>query len=103
LADFDDVAVGIAHVATPFPAVIVERLGEEDSSFGAPIFVAVPDVGDTQVEEAARSAEIGRSFEDDFGLVGRGAATGIENDPGIGEFDVTRILGLTTLPPRMRT
>jgi hypothetical protein len=29
LADFDDVAVGIAHVAMPFVAVIVERLGEE--------------------------------------------------------------------------
>ena len=27
LADFDDVAVGIAHVAMPFPAVVVERLG----------------------------------------------------------------------------
>jgi len=29
LADFDDVAVGIADVATPFVAGIVERLGEE--------------------------------------------------------------------------
>jgi hypothetical protein len=26
LADLDEVAVGIAHVATPFPAVIVQRL-----------------------------------------------------------------------------
>jgi hypothetical protein len=46
LADFDDIAVGVAHVATPFPAVVVERLGEEDSAFGAPVFVAGPDVGD---------------------------------------------------------
>jgi hypothetical protein len=27
LADLDEVAVGIAHVTTPFPAVIVQRLG----------------------------------------------------------------------------
>src|SRR2546425_7206609 len=57
LADLDEVAVGIAHVATPFPAVVVERLGEEDRSFGAPLFVTGPDVGDTQVKEAVRSEE----------------------------------------------
>jgi hypothetical protein len=66
LADFDDVAVGIAHVAVPFPAVIIERLGEEDGSFGAPVFVVGPDVGDTKVVEAGRSVEIGRSFGEGF-------------------------------------
>jgi hypothetical protein len=28
LSDLDEVAVGITHVATPFPAVIVQRLGK---------------------------------------------------------------------------
>jgi hypothetical protein len=47
-ADLDKVAVGIPHVATPFPTVVVERLGEEERSFGAPLFVTGPDVGDAQ-------------------------------------------------------
>jgi hypothetical protein len=42
LADRDEVAVGITHVATPFPAVIVQRLGKKDRSFVAPLFVAGP-------------------------------------------------------------
>ena len=35
LADLEDIAVGIAHVATPFPAVIVQRLSKKNRSFGA--------------------------------------------------------------------
>jgi hypothetical protein len=54
--------------------VAVERLGEENSAFGAPIFVAGPDVGDAQVEEAGHLVEIGRSLEDDLGLIRCGAA-----------------------------
>jgi hypothetical protein len=46
LADLDEVAVGNTHIATPFPAVIVQRLGKEERSFVAPFFVAGPDVGD---------------------------------------------------------
>ena len=37
LADLDEVAVGITHVAAPFPAVIVEWLGEKERSFVAPL------------------------------------------------------------------
>jgi len=74
--------------------VVVERLGEENSAFGAPIFVAGPDVGDAQVEEAGHFVEIGRSLEDDLGLIRCGAAAGIEDDLGIGQLDVTRIFGL---------
>jgi hypothetical protein len=33
LADLDEVAVGITHGATPFPAVIVHRLGKKERSF----------------------------------------------------------------------
>jgi hypothetical protein len=103
LADFDEVAVRIAHVATPPPAVVVERLGERDSAFGALVPVAGPDVGDAQVEKAAQPVWIGRSFEDDFGLVGCGAASGIENDPGVGQLDVTGIFKLIAFPPTIRT
>ena len=98
LADLDDVAVGIAHIATPFPTVVVERLGEEERSFGAPLFVTGPDVGDAQVEEAVHPIEIRRGFEDDLGLVRRRAATRIENDPGIGELDVAGIFRLDYFP-----
>ena len=53
LADLDEVAVGITHVAAPFPAVrIWQWLGKKKRAFVAPFFVAGPDVGDTQIEEA---------------------------------------------------
>jgi hypothetical protein len=94
LADLDEVAVGIAHVTTPFPTVIVERFGEEDRSLGAPLFVTGPNVGDAQVEEAVHRVEIRRGFEEDCGLIGRRATTGIENDPGIGQPDVAGIFRL---------
>ena len=58
LADLDEVAVGITHVATPFPAAIVERLGKKGRAFVAPLFVAGPDVGDTQIKEATYSVQI---------------------------------------------
>ena len=72
MADFDDVAVGIAHVATPFPAVVVARLGEEDRSFGAPVLVAGPDVGDAQVEKAGEPVQIGGVSRMTSGLSGVG-------------------------------
>ena len=77
MADLDEVAVGITHVATPFPAMIVQRLGKEERSFIAPFFVAGPDVGDAQIKEAIHSVEIGGCFEEDLWLVGSRAAAGI--------------------------
>ena len=100
LADLDEVAVGIAHVAAPFPTVVVERLGEEERSFDAPLFVTGPDVGDAQVEEAIHPVEIQRGFEEDIGLVRRRAATRIENDPGIGELDIAGIFRLDYFPAK---
>ena len=78
LADLDEVPVGIAHVATPFPAVIVLRLGKKEGTFGAPLLVAGPNVCDTQIEEAIYSVEIRRCFEIDLWLVGSRATPGIE-------------------------
>jgi hypothetical protein len=45
LADLDEVAVGITHVATPLAAVIFEWLCKEERSFFASFFVARLDVG----------------------------------------------------------
>jgi len=100
LANLDKVAVGIPHVTTPFPAAIVERFGEEERSFGAPLLVTGPDVGDSQVEEGVHSVEILRSFEQDLGLVGRRAATRIEDDPGVGQLDVAGILRIDHFPAK---
>jgi hypothetical protein len=102
-ADLDEVTIGIAHVAARFPTVVVERLGEEERSFGAPLFVTGPDVGDAQVQEAVHPVEIQRRFEQNIGLVRRRATTRIENDPGIGELDIAGFSDLITFPPRIRT
>jgi hypothetical protein len=100
LANLDKVAVGIAHVTTPFPAAVVERFAEEERSFGAPLFVTGPDVGDSQVEEGVHSVEILRSFEQDLRLVGRRAATRIEDDPGVDQLDVAGILRIDYFPAK---
>ena len=55
LADLDEVAVGITHLATPLPTMIVQWLSEEECSFVTPLFVAGPDVSDAQVKEAIHS------------------------------------------------
>jgi hypothetical protein len=47
LANLDEIAVRIAHVAAPLPAVIVLWLRQKEGSFVPPLFVASPDVCDT--------------------------------------------------------
>ena len=44
LADLNEAAVGITHVATPFPAVIFQRLGKRERTLVAPLLVAGPDI-----------------------------------------------------------
>jgi len=100
LADLDEVAVGITHVAAPFPAVIVQWLGKEERSFVTPLFVAGPDVGDTQVKEAIRSVEIRRCFKKDLWLVGSRTTAGIENDPRISQLDLAGIVWLDHFPAK---
>jgi hypothetical protein len=80
--------------------VIVERFGKKERSFVAPLFVAGPDVGDTQIEEAIHSVEIRGCFEEDLWLVGSRATAGIENDPGISQLDVARIFWLDHFPAK---
>ena len=49
---------------------------------------------DAQVGETVHSVEIRTGFEEDLGLVGCRAATGIENDPGVGQLDVAGVFRL---------
>ena len=100
LADLDEVAVWITHVAAPFPSAIVKRLRKKERSFVAPLFVAGPDISDAQVEKAIHPIEIRRSLEEDFWLVGSRTTAGIENDPAISQLDVAGIFWLDDFPAK---
>lgn len=101
LSNLDEVAVGITHVAAPFPAIgICERLGKKSRASFDPLFVTGPDVGDAQVEEAADSVEIRRRFEEDLGLVGSWAAARIEDDPTVRQLDVAGVFRLDQFPAK---
>jgi hypothetical protein len=63
----------------------------------APLFVAGPYVGDTQVKEAIHSVEIRRCFKQHLWLVRSGATAGIQNGPGVSELDVAGIVRLDLL------
>jgi len=80
--------------------VISEGSGKKERFFFALLFVAGPDVGDTQAKEAMHSVEIRRCFKEHLWLVGSWAAAGIENDPRISQLDVTGIFRLDQLPAK---
>lgn len=92
------VAVGITHVASPLPTVIVGRLGKKERTFFAPLSVAGTDVGDTEIEEAVCPVQIRRRFSEDLWIVGSWATAGIENDPRITQLDRAGIVWLDRLP-----
>ena len=60
LADLDEVAIRITHVAPQFVAVVIERLGNKLSAFFGPIFIAGMNVCDAQIKEAAHAIQIVR-------------------------------------------
>ena len=64
------------------------------------MFVAVPDVGDTQIKEAIDSVQIRRCFKKHLWLVGSRATAGIENDPRISQLDVAGIIRLDQFPAK---
>ena len=64
------------------------------------MFVAGPDVGDTQVKEAGYSVETRRCFEEDLWLVRSRATAGVENDPGVSQLDVAKIFPLDDFPAK---
>ena len=46
------------------------------------------------------SVAIGRGLKNNLGLIGRRAATRVENDPGVGQLDVARVFRLDRLPAK---
>ncbi len=101
LSDLDEVPVGITHVAAPFPAVgIRQRLRKKGRAFLSPLFVADPDVGDPQIEEAIQSVEIRWCFKKDLWLIGNWAPSTIKNDPGVSQLDIAGIFRLDYFPAK---
>ncbi len=82
LADFDQVAVGVAHVAADLAAA-VDRRGEELRAAGAPLLVGGVDVGDADVEEAGDMSGIRGRLEGDAGLVIGGFSRDADGDPAV--------------------
>ena len=74
--------------------------GKKERSFVAPLFVAGPDVGDTQIKEAVYPVQIRRRFKKDFWLVRSRTTAGIENDPAISQLDVAGIFRLDQFPAK---
>ena len=66
-----------------------------------PLFVASPNVRDTQVEKTIHSVGIGRCFENDLRLVGSRATSGVENiHVLVSQLYVTGIFGLHHFPAK---
>jgi len=85
LADLDQVTVGIAQVATKLWAAIYGR-GQEQGSFGTPVFVDLLDVGDAHIQEAAGRIGVGSS-ERYRRLVFGGGTAHVDDDPGVRQSD----------------
>src|SRR5919199_6730863 len=83
LADLDQVAVGVAHVAADLPAVDL-GWGEELGPAGAPLLVGGLDVGHPEVEEGAGPSWIGRWLQDDLGFVIGRSSTDVDDHPADG-------------------
>src|SRR3954451_24584991 len=90
LADLDQVPVRVAEVAADLGLVLL-RWGQELSASPAPLRVHGVDVGDPDVEEAAGHAPVARGLESDGRLVVGRAATGVDDDPAVGERHVRRL------------
>ena len=83
LSDFDDVSVGIAHVAADLVLVLF-RLCQEFSTPCAPLGVHGRDVFDPDIQEAADPVGIARSLQADRRLVVRRAAAYADDDKAVG-------------------
>ena len=90
LPDFDDVAVGIADVATDLVLVVLRRR-QDSGTTGAPFGVHGLDVFDPDIEEAADSIGIARRLQGDRGLVVGRASTDVDDDPAVRQCDVGHV------------
>src|SRR5580658_787109 len=77
LADFDDVSIGIADVASRLVIMIIERLAQKFRAFGLPTPITSPNIRHPQIQERTQAVRIGRRLENHFGLVRRGSAADI--------------------------
>src|SRR5215211_7861541 len=90
LADLDQVAVRVTHVAADLAAVVLGR-GEEHRPFGAPLLVDGLDVGHPEVQEGAGPAGVAGRLQDDVGLVVGRPATDVDDHPAVGQLDDRRL------------
>jgi len=86
LANFDEVAVGVAHVAAQLDSS-VGRWREELGAASAPFPIRGVDVGNSDVEETADAVGVLRGLEGDSGFVVSGSAADVDDDPAVGERD----------------
>src|SRR5216684_7596863 len=82
LADLDQVAVGVPDVSADLASMVL-RLGQELCALRRPFRVDLADVSDANVQECACVVGVGRRSESDGGLVVRGTAAHIEDQPRV--------------------
>ena len=91
LADLDQVAVGVPHVAANLGTAIDRRRHELGPS-GFPLLVARLDIGDAQVHEGGERVVELVVDDRDVRLVRGGATARVHDHPGVGELDHARVL-----------
>src|SRR5207247_9829538 len=84
LTNFDEVAVGVAHVGADLPTVIL-GFREELRALGGPIGVRLVDVRDADIQEGARPVRVGWRRPRDRRLVVRRSSALVENQPRVGD------------------
>ena len=93
MADFDDVAVWIADVASRL-AILVYGLREKRCASTLPQFVARLNVRDADIHEATDMIGIGRRAKRHRRFIRCGTAANVENEPCVGDFDVRRCVSV---------
>src|SRR5947199_379257 len=76
----------VMHIAANLSAVVL-WLGQEFGPSAAPLLVAGPDVGDTNIQEAGNLMGVRRGTKRHGGFIVGGAATDVHNQPTIGKLD----------------
>jgi hypothetical protein len=91
-AHFDQVTIGITDVATDL-VLVLPRRRQELGTTRAPFGVHLPDVIDTDIDEAAHPIWVAGRRQGDLRLVVGRASASIDDDPTIGQCNVGRPSG----------